>query len=55
VLNFNENNFYIGVNRMIMTWAGDTSTRGEFNLTNIVQNSDASITVSFDFNGNAND
>ncbi len=55
VLNFNENNFYIGVNRMIMTWAGDTSTRGEFNIINIVQSSDASITVSFNFSGNAND
>lgn len=37
-----------------MTWAGDTSTTAEFNITSVNQNSDSSITAGFEFSGNPN-
>jgi hypothetical protein len=52
VLSYTSNNFYIGISRMIMAYAGDSFTTAEFNINNIVQNSDSSITVSFVFTGN---
>lgn len=54
VMSYNSNNFYMGISRMIMTWAGDSSTTAEFNITNIYQNSDSSITAAFSFSGNPN-
>jgi len=49
---YTPNMFFIGIDRMIANYAGDTSTLGQYNITSFTQNSDTSIGISFVFNGN---
>jgi hypothetical protein len=55
VQSYSPQNFFIGITRMIMTWANGGSTSGKFNILNINQNSDTTISVTFAFTGNGND
>lgn len=49
---YTDDMFFIGIDRMIMDYAGDTSTVAKFKITSFTQNSDTTIGISFLFSGN---
>lgn len=52
VLNYTSSMFFIGLDNIIVTYSGNSTNQGQFDITSVSQNADTTIKVDFAFSGN---